>query len=95
MSDYIPPYSLDEDITILMVIIQTKCFYTLKQKIFWEDMAALGLLNRTWESLQQRFFKEILPNIFDARFNISEVHKRMIILALDQTEDSDCESDTF
>lgn len=93
MSGYRPPYTLDEDVIILKVIVQTKCFYVLKGTLFWKDMSNLGLLDRTWHSLKQRFFKEIVPNLFTPNYDIPEFHKRMIILGLDQTGGSNSECD--
>lgn len=80
------PYTLDEDTTILKMIVETKSFYILRGTLFWKDLAVMGVLNRTWQSLKERFIKNILPIIFDDKFEIPEAHKRKIFLGFEQTK---------
>lgn len=86
MAGYRPPYTLDEDELILKTIIDTKGFYGLRGTEFWKDFANCGIIDRTWQSLKERFKKEIVPNIFNSKYNIPKLHKKMIYVAYKQTE---------
>ncbi|CAH1232098.1 unnamed protein product [Diabrotica balteata] len=88
-------YTADEDNLILKLIIDTKAYYVLRDKEYWVDLATLGLFDksRTWMSIQDRFNKNILPNIMNEMYTIPEEDKHRILLAWEQTAENFHDSD--
>lgn len=73
------PYTRDEEISLLDYIIARKGFKHVKGKSFWEEaeMQEASGLNRTWQSLKERFMKYIMPNIDSFDF-VSESDKNQL-----------------
>lgn len=86
MSGYRLPYTTEEDELILKTIVETQGYYRLRGVEFWIDFENCGITKRTWQSLKERFKKEIMPNIFNPKYKVPEVHKKMIYVAYEQTE---------
>lgn len=89
MSGYRPVYTVEEDNTILKMIVDTEAFYCLTSKNFWVDLHNSGYFNRTWQSLKERFEKQILPNIMSSDYTLSLMDKRRIQIAYYQLTTSD------
>ncbi|KAJ8939386.1 hypothetical protein NQ314_011131 [Rhamnusium bicolor] len=79
MSGYRPIYTHDEDLRILRLIIDTKSHYRIRGKSFWQDLSNSGHLDRSWQSLKERFERHILPRIND--YDITSEEKMEIQLA--------------
>lgn len=86
MSGYRLPYTIDEDILILNTIYDAEAYYMLRGNNFWKDFANIGSTERPWQSLKERFHKEIIINIFNQKYNIPEYKKRIIYLGWEQTK---------
>lgn len=86
MSGYRPPYTLNEENIILEAIIKANAFYMFRGNYFWKYLSAVDLIDRSWQSLKERFLKEIFPNIFSDKYTISTANKRKIYLAFEQTK---------
>ncbi|KAJ8981944.1 hypothetical protein NQ317_002116 [Molorchus minor] len=84
MSGYRPMYTADEDTIILKYIVASKAYYKVKGRGFWIDLSNSGLIDRTWQSLKERFDKTIIAKINNPRYNISIVERKNIQLAYRQ-----------
>ena len=71
-------YSAIEDQSLLDFIIAKDAFERLKGREFWQEaeMYEASGLNRTWQSLKERFLKTILPNLDS--YNLSDAHKDLL-----------------
>lgn len=91
MAGYRVPYSIDEDILILNTIIEVEGYYSLRGNLFWkelEDTKLFAKCGRTWQSLKERFLKQIIPNILNPKYKLSNIDKRMIHVGYLQTAKS-------
>lgn len=81
MAGYRHPFSIEEDTLILKAIIEVEAYYRLRGTIFWKELESTELFartGRTWQSLKERFLKQIVPNIFNPRYKLPDVDKHMI-----------------
>lgn len=79
MSGYRPIYTTDEDTLVLKIIIDSVGYYRIRGKSFWEDISNSGLIDRSWQSIKERFEKHVLPRINS--YDISDIEKKNIELA--------------
>ncbi|CAG9862136.1 unnamed protein product [Phyllotreta striolata] len=86
-------FTVDEEECILNKIIEQKKYYTLRDdESFWRNLSKDGnFRNRPWTSLKTHFLRHIFPNI--RKYNISELERRKIQVAMIQTDPNDRISD--
>jgi hypothetical protein len=93
------PYSESEDVGIIHFLVQSDQLQYLKGNKIWREAAdqKTDPPQRTWQSLKNRFFQNILPHVRKDQYRLlSEEHRNLILscCAGDDDEDGDRESDT-
>jgi hypothetical protein len=69
---HLSQYSLEEDENIIKYILNSKRFDELKGNSIWEEAQKKAICHRTWQSMKERFKKNIMPNIDSYDFTKKE-----------------------
>ncbi|KAF2883349.1 hypothetical protein ILUMI_22851 [Ignelater luminosus] len=78
MAGYKPPYTSDEQKKILRYIIDSKGYYSLRGRRFWQEMVESGTVERTWQSAKEHFLKQLYPQVHNPRFQLSDEEIQLI-----------------